>query len=197
MFYPQERDERARKKWLEDIARVNIEELIFLDETSSFVNVSRAYGWAASHERVFDTFPKGKKQRVSLIAAIGLSANLAEHALLHPESVDKNAFKAYLENVLLPKLEPGTTLVMDNWTVHKGDDITKLVESYGCSILYLPTYSPDFNPIEYLFSKIKTFIKKLRPLTLAELMHAFDKAAQAVTRQTIADSFEHCGYLVQ
>jgi len=197
MFYPRERDEQARKKWLEDLAKLAIEKLIFLDETSSFVNISRSYGWAPTSERVFDSFPKGKKQRVSLIAAIGLNAHLAEHALVHPESVDKNAFKAYLVNVLLPKLESGTTLVMDNWTVHKGDDITELVESYGCKILYLPTYSPDFNPIEYLFSKIKTFIKKLRPSSLPELIDAFSDAATSITLKHIADTFKHCGYLVQ
>ena len=85
---------------------------------------------------------------------------------------------------------------MDNWTVHKGDDITNLVESYGCTILYLPTYSPDFNPIEYLFSKIKAFIKKLRPLNVDDLIQAFSDAAQTITLHNVADSFRHCGYLV-
>ena len=197
MFYAQERDEQARKRWLEDLARLDVKKLVFLDETSSFVNLSRFYAWAPSHERVTDSFPKGKKQRVSLIAAVGLSANLAEHALVHPQSVNKNAFKAYLEHVLLPKLEPDTVLVMDNWTVHKGDDITELVERFGCTILYLPTYSPEFNPIEYLFSSIKAFIKKLRPSTFPELMDAFSDAARAITLQNVADTFEHCGYLVQ
>ena len=196
MFYPQERDEKARKKWLGDVAKLATEKLLFLDETSSFVNVSRSYAWAHTSKRVFDSFPKGKKQRASLIAAIGLDANLAEYAFVHPGSVDKNAFKVYLENALLPKLEPGTVLVMDNWTVHKGDDITNLVESYGCTILYLPTYSPDFNPIEYLFSKIKAFIKKLRPLNVDDLIQAFSDAAQTITLHNVADSFRHCGYLV-
>ena len=158
MFYLQERDE-ARKRWRKELTKLDIKKLVFLDETSGFVNLSRAYAWAPSNERVVDNFPKGKKQRASLIAAVGLDANLAEHALVHPESVDKSAFKAYLEHVLLPKLEPDTILVMDNWTVHHGDDITELVERFGCTLLYLPTYSPDFNPTEYLFSKIKAFIK--------------------------------------
>jgi transposase len=197
MFYPQERDEQARKEWLEDLAKLDVKKLIFLDETSSFVNMSRSYGWTPCHERLVDSFPKGKKQRVSLIAAIGLHANLAEHAMLHPESVDKNAFKAYLENVLLPKLEPGTTLIMDNWKVHHGSDITELVETFGCKVFYLPTYSPDFNPIEYLFGKIKAFIKKLRPLNLSDLLDVFSNAAKAITLQHISNAFTHCGYSVQ
>lgn len=98
--------------------------------------------------RVTDEQPQGKKQRVSLIAAVGLSANLAQHALIHKDTVNKSAFLAYLEYVLLPMLEPDTTLIMDNWTVHHGDDVTSLVESFGCKVLYLPTYSPDFNPEE-------------------------------------------------
>jgi transposase len=197
MFYPQERDEQARKTWLEDLATLDVKKLIFLDETSSFVNISRSYGWAPSHERVVDSFPKGKKQRVSLIAAIGLHANLAEHAMLHPESVDKNAFKAYLEHVLLPKLEPATTLIMDNWKVHHGSDITELVQSFGCKVVYLPTYSPDFNPIEFLFSKIKAFIKSFRPLNLSDLMDVFSKSSLTITLQHVADTFAHCGYSVQ
>ena len=197
MFYPQERDEEARKAWLKALKELDMNKVIFLDETSTFLNISRTYGWAHSKERVFDSSPKGKKQRASLIAAIGLDVNLAEHAIVHPESVDKNAFKAYLENTLLSKLEPGTTLILDNWSVHHGADIRELVERYGCKLFYLPTYSPDFNPIEYLFSKIKTFIKKLRPETMPELIQAFKDAAKSVTLQDVANTFKHCGYLVQ
>lgn len=197
MFYPQERDEETRNKWLEELIKLDAKKLVFLDETSSFVNLSRSYAWAPSQKRVFDGFPKGKKQRASLIAAVGLNAELAKHALVHPGSVDKSAFKAYLEHVLLPKLEPDTVLVMDSWTVHKGADITALVENYDCTILYLPTYSPDFNPIEYLFSSIKAFIKKLRPSTLPGLLDAFSDAAEAITLQHVADTFKHCGYSVQ
>lgn len=135
MFYPQERKGQARKQWLEDVAKLATETLIVLDETSSIVNISRSYGWAASSQRGFDSFPKGKQQRLSLIAAIGLNATLSEHALVQPERVDKSAFKADLQNVLLPRPEPGTTLVRDTWTVHKGDDIKELVERYGGSSL--------------------------------------------------------------
>jgi len=197
MYYAQERDEQARLKWLEELGKVDIEKLIFLDETSSFINTSRGYGWAASHERVVDSAPKGKKQRVSLIAAIGLDAELAQHALVHPEMVDKQAFKAYLETVLLAKLKPGSIIVLDNWTVHKGNDINELVERYSCKLLYLPKYSPDFNPIEYLFSKIKAFVKHLRPLNLEDLIQAFVDATLLVTPQHVANSFAHCGYWEQ
>lgn len=119
------------------------------------------------------------------------------HCLIHPESVNKSAFVSYLAEVLLPHLAPDSILVMDNWTVHHGEDVTKLVESHGCSILYLPTYSPDFNPIEYLFSKIKNLVKKLRPLAMIDLIQTLVDATLSVTPQDALNSFRHCGYLWQ
>ena len=167
-----------------------------MDETSAYVGITSEYGWAPSCERVIDTKPKGKKQRVSLIAACSLSAATAEQALLLPESVDKNAFLSYLEYSLLPTLEPGSILVMDNWTVHHGEDVKDLVEAAGCELLYLPTYSPDFNPIEHLFAKVKTFIKNLRPDSVDELIQAFCDALRTITPDNVLNSFLHCGYEV-
>jgi len=114
--------------------------------------------------------------------------------------VNKAAFLTYLDKVLLPAVEPGSILVMDNWcakhpegTVHHGEDVNQLVEVHGCSIFYLPSYSPDFNPIEFLFSKIKAYIKKLRPLTLPELLQASVDAVLTVTSADAARTFQYCG----
>lgn len=115
--------------------------------------------------------------------------------MLHEGSVNKAAFLSYLKDVLLPSLAPGSILVMDNWTVHHGKDVTSLIEAYGCQALYLPTYSPDFNPIEYLFAKIKSFVKKARPQTLKELFAAFIDGVLAVTPEDAANTFESCGYV--
>lgn len=159
--------------------------------------MSREYAWAHSSERVTDTKSKGKKQRVSLIAACSLGKSVAEQALVVPDSVDKNAFLGYLEYSLLPTLESGTVIILDNWSVHYGDDVTELVEAAACELLYLPTYSPDFNPIEHLFAKVKTFIKSLRPANLDDLTQAFCDAVQTITADNIKNAFEHCGYLAQ
>ena len=115
---------------------------------------------------------------------------------MHPDSVDKVAFKTYLKDVLLPKLAPDSILVMDNWTVHKGKDIVELVETHRCSILYLPIYSPDFNPIEFLFSKVKAFVKRLRPLNVPDLIQAFADAVLSVTPSDAFNAFRHCGYVL-
>lgn len=170
---------------------------MFIDETSAYVSISSEYAWAHSSERVMDTKPKGKKQRVSLIAACSLGKAVVEQALVVPDSVDKNAFLGYLEYTLLPTLEPGTVIILDNWTVHYGADVKDLVETAGCQLLYLPTYSPEFNPIEHLFAKVKTFIKQLRPKSSGDLIQALCDAVKTITFDNVQKSFEHCGYLAQ
>ncbi len=170
---------------------------MFIDETSAYVGQSREYGWAASPERVHDTRPKGKKTRVSLIAAITLDTAMTQQALVVSDTVNKNAFLCFLERTLLPTLPKGSVLVMDNWTVHHGDDVSELVERCGCELLYLPTYSPDLNPIEHLFAKVKAFVKALRPDTTPKLIQAFCDAVKTVSLQNILKSFLHCGYRVE
>ena len=167
---------------------------MFIDETSAFVGQRREYGWAASSERLYDTRPKGKKTRVSLVAAISLGATMTEQALLITDTVNKNAFLAFLEFALLPTLAKGSILILDNWTVHHGDDVRDLVDAAGCELLYLPTYSPDLNPIEHLFAKLKAFVKRLRPNTTDTLTQALGDALKTVTQENILKSFLHCGY---
>lgn len=169
---------------------------MFLDETSGYLNLSRSYGRAPSDKRVVDDAPKGKKERASLLAAVTLRGLEGTHCLVHPENVNKVAFISYLKT-LLPNLKAGSVLVLDNWRVHMGPDVRELVEKYHCSLLYLPAYSPDFNPIELLFSKIKAFVRKCRPSTLDKLIQAFKDAVLSVTSDDAKNTFEHCGYVVQ
>ncbi len=114
--------------------------------------------------------------------------------LVVTDTVNKNAFLAFLETVLLLTLTKGSVLVLHNWTVHHGEEVSELIERFGCELLYLPTYSPDLNPIEHLFAKIKTFIKSLRPATLGELVEAFCNAVKIVTPENVLNSFRRCGY---
>lgn len=178
------------------MARQAAAKLVFIDETSSYVGITCEYAWAASHLRARDHQPKGKKQRVSLIAACSLQADLAEQALVMPEGVDQNAFLGYLEHCLLPKLKSGSILVLDNWTVHHGDEVRNLVEAAECELCYLPAYSPDFNPIEHLFAKIKTLVKQLRPDSVDNLITAFCQAVRTVLPKDIYNAIAHCGYHV-
>lgn len=162
---------------------------------------SREYGRAVSAERVYDTRPEGKKERVSLLAAAIVDGAMAEQALVITDTVNKNAFLCFLEFTLLLTLSVGSVLVLDNWsakhpegTVHHGEGVRELVEHFGCELLYLPTYSPDFNPIEHLFAKVKASVKSLRPKTVDFLVQAFCKAVKTVSLENVLNAFRHCGY---
>ena len=180
--------------YLEQIKLKNTTTIVFIDETRAYVGQSREYGWGSSHERVYDARPKGKKARVSLVAATSLNGAMAEQALVISDTVNKNAFLCFLETTLLPTLARGSVIVMDNWTVHHGDEVRELVERFGCELLYLSTYSPDLNPIEHLFAKIKAFIKSLRPDTTDKLIQAFCDAVKTVSPENVLNAFKHCGY---
>ncbi len=129
---------------------------------------------------------------------------MAEQALVISDTVNQNAFLCFLETTLLPTLPQRSVLVLDNWhakhpegTVHHGEEVRALVERFGCELLYLPTYSPDFNPIEHLFAKIKAFVKRLRPDATDKLIQAFCDAVKTVTPQNVLNAFKHCGYRVE
>jgi transposase len=124
---------------------------------------------------------------------------MAEQALVITDTVNKSAFLCFLEFTLLPTLSVGSVLVIDNWTVHHGEDVRELVERFGCELMYLPlpTYSPDFYPIKHLFAKVKAFVKGLHPETVDFLVQAFCNAVKTVTPKNVLNAFRHCGYDVE
>lgn len=157
----------------------------------------RLYGRILGGKRVEDKAPKKRKGKVSLIAAISNQGMNAEACLVHEGSVDTAAFLSYLKDVLLPTLQPGQIVIMDNFTIHHNSKVRELIQSKGCNLLYLPTYSPDFNPIEYLFAKVKAFIRKIRPVKVPTLIQAFMDAILTITPDDASNTFKHCGYVSQ
>ena len=107
---------------------------------------------------------------------------------------NKAVFEAYVEQVLAPSLRPGQVVVMDNLSAHKGEEARELIEERGCELLFLPPYSPDLNPIEEAFSKIKGLLRKAQARTREALIEALGEAISVVTAQDVAGFFEHCGY---
>ncbi len=103
-------------------------------------------------------------------------------------------FEAYVEQVLAPELSPGQVVVLDNLGAHKGERVRELVEARGCSMLFLPAYSPDFSPIEEAFSKLKALLRRTRARTCEALVEAMGRALDAVTAQDARGWFSHCGY---
>ncbi len=131
---------------------------------------------------------------------------MAEQGLVVSDTVNKNAFLAFLETTLLLTLAKGSVLVLDNWSVHHGEEVRELALRFGCELLYLPTYLPDLvlektappgsvrNPIEHLFAKVKAFIKSLRLKAVDDLTEAFCEAVEIVKPEDVLNSFQHCGY---
>jgi transposase len=111
-------------------------------------------------------------------------------------STTREVFEAYVEQVLAPSLRPGQVVMMDNLSSHKGGRISELIEQRGCELLYLPPYSPDFNPIEEAFAKVKALLRRFEARTHEALVEAMGRALDALTARDARGFFEHCGYQV-
>lgn len=141
-------------------------------------NEVRSYAYAQKGERAFCNKKGTKTERISIIGALRLSSIIAP--LVFTGSCDRAVFETYLAKVLVPKLEPGTTVILDNATFHKGGQIEALLSSVGCSILYLPPYSPDLNPIEHFWSSIKYRLKRALESS-SDLFHASISAFHSIS----------------
>lgn len=152
----------------------------------------RMYGRCPQGQRLLSKAPAGHWQTTTMIAAIGLDGARAPFAL--EGAVDAEAFLVYVEQVLLPTLHGGEIVVLDNLSCHKHPRVRQLIESAGAELWYLPPYSPDFNPIEEMWSKIKQTLRSLAARTFEGLIEAIRIALQKVTLQDLAGWFTNCGY---
>lgn len=136
--------------------------------------------------------PKNWENNVTLISSISLDGMGASMSL--EGSVDGQAFVLYVEHFLCPTLKQGQIVVMDNLQVHKTKRVRELIEERGCQLLFLPSYSPDFNPIEEAFSKVKGLLRKAKARSFEALVEASGKALSAVSEEDARGFFAHCGY---
>jgi transposase len=185
----------AERETFKDIfSQINPEKMIFLDESGLHLGMTRFYGRSFSNERVKDSTPFNKGTRVTMIAAIGISE--VKSALYGSWHLDGDIFTTFIKNCLLPVLEPGQLVIMDNLKAHKIPHIKELVESTGAKLVYLPPYSPDMTPIELCWSKIKNYIRKQKARSLKALGKAIREAFKTITSYDLEGWFEHCGYSV-
>jgi transposase len=183
---------RKRASWRTRTARIDPERFVFLDEVGAHTALTRLYGRAVRGERVVDSVPQDAWQMTTLVSAIrhkGVAASL-----VFPGALDTAAFRTYVQQVLLPVLRPGDIVVLDNLSVHKGKPIVRALRKAGVGVWYLPPYSPDFNPIEKVWAKVKAWLRKAGARTTEALWDAMAQALQAVTAQDCQNSFAHCGY---
>lgn len=170
------------------------ERLKFLDEAGSNIAMTRLYGRAAPGERVIEGAPQNYGEKVSMLGCLSLSGISAPMTI--SGAVDGLVFLAYVEQVLVPTLAPGDVVVMDNLSAHKAKRVRELIEGCGAKLIYLPPYSPDLNPIEKCWSKIKTYLRAAKARTREALKKALAEVLQLITEEDAAGWFSSCGYPV-
>ena len=188
-----ERDEWLRATWQAMVAeKIDPKRLVFVDEMGTNTSLSPRYAYAPKGQRAHAKVPRNRGKNTTLLSSIsveGMGPSLAVEG-----STTKVVFEAYVEQVLAPTLRPGQIAVMDNLTAHKGERLEELIEERDCELLFLPPYSPDLNPIEEAFSKIKGFLRRAEARTRETLVEVIGVALGAVRPQDARGFFSHCGY---
>jgi transposase len=182
----------ARRHWPEKLAGVDPEDLVFLDETGANTAMRRAHGYAPKGERVVASVPLRGWQAVTFVGALTAGGLVAPWAL--EGALNGEWFLAYVEQILAPALRPGMVVVMDNLPCHKVAGVAEAIRSAGCRLEYLPPYSPDLNPIENAFSKLK---RALRDWAARTVEGVYEGLRRFITRFGPAEClnyFRHCGY---
>lgn len=188
-----ERDEFLRTAWQVVVAEgVDAHDLVFVDECGSHTSLAPVYGYSPRGERVYSEVPRNRGPNTTLLASMSIKG--MGECLAVEGATTKAVFEAYLERVLAPSLRAGQVVVMDNLASHKGERVRELIESRGCELIYLPPYSPDLNPIEEAFSKIKGLLRKTAARTREALIEALGVAISTVSSTDALGFFEHCGY---
>lgn len=183
-----------RAAWRERSAAVDPARFVFLDETGTTTAMDRAYGRAPSGVRVDGPVPHGHRKVTTLTAAVRLGGVPESACLAFDGATDTACFEAYVGGCLVPALRPGDIVVMDNLACHKTAEVERLVRSAGAEVWHLPPSSPDFNPIEALFSKLKAALRRAKARTAEALIDAIAEALRSVMPADIRGWFAHSGY---
>ena len=183
---------RKREEWEHSLPGLDLEKLVFLDESGINTIMARRCGRSPQGERLVDSAPAGQWQSHTLLAAVRLDGVLAPMVLDGP--VNGDSFAGYIEQSLVPELEPQDIVIMDNLPAHKSRRVTQAIEQAGCSLVYLPPYSPDFNPIENMWSKVKASLRRSAARTFDRVVDAVAEALRAVSPDDCQGYFDHCGY---
>ncbi len=169
-----------------------LKKLKFLDESGANLGLTRAYGRATPGQRVTEGTPGISGEHYTLVAALHLGG-VSATALLEG-AMDREAFQVYVQDFLAPTLRRGDIVVMDNLSVHKGTAIEAAIEARGARVVYLPPYSPDLNPIELCWAKVKAVLREFKARSFDALLEALAHAFDSISRADIAAWFAHCGY---
>jgi transposase len=187
-----ERDPQARAIWWEQLAEVAPEQLVFLDETSTPLHLTPVRARAPRGQRAVGSIPRGRWTNVTLLAT--LTADGFGPSLQFAGVLDRSIFETFLETVLVPQLRPGQVVILDNLSVHKSARARALIDAAGCQLVFLPTYSPDFNPIEQAFAKLKQHLRRAETRTIEAIMTSTQHVFPHITAQDARGFFRAAGY---
>ena len=185
---------QKRKVWNDHMSGFKASNLVFLDESGCNTDMTRRYAYSLGGSRAVDCTPLSKPKNTTILSSIQLDGTLRYTTFSGGTNVEK--FKQYLENDLLPYLNRDSILVMDNMKSHHAKVITQLLERSGIRYIYLPPYSPDLNPIEKLWSKVKALLRKFKARTPDALPDAIQRAFQNVSPSDCSGWFRSCGYML-
>ncbi len=166
--------------------------LVFVDEMGTHTSLAPSYGYSPRGQRAFFKIPRNRGMNTTLLSSMSLKGMGPSMAV--EGSTTKVVFEAYVEHFLAPTLRAGQVVLMDNLSAHKGERVRKLIEERGCKVRYLPPYSPDLNPIEEAFSKVKRLLRGIGARTKEALVEAIGEALDVVGTQDVRGFFTHCGY---
>lgn len=187
-----ERDPDLRAAWVSALAGVDPQRLVFLDETATPTTLTRLRARAPVGQRAIGAVPHRRWQAVTLIASLSLTGMPAAMSL--EGALDRESFHAFVEQALIPTLRPGQLVILDNLAVHKSARALAAIAAAGCMVVFLPPYSPDLNPIELAFAKLKHLLRRAAARTFASVTAATGVALDAVTPADAAAFFACCGY---
>ena len=183
---------RRRMQWAERQDRIDPARLVFIDETWIKTNMEPLRGWAPLGERLVAKVPHGHWKTSTFVAA--LRCDRIEAPWILDGAINGEAFKTYVERVLAPTLRPGGLVIIDNLRSHKGKEVRQAIRAAGARLIFLPKYSPDLNPIEQVFAKLKHLLRNAAARTIETLTAAVGELLGAFTAEECANYFTNSGY---
>ncbi|MDQ5830529.1 MAG: IS630 family transposase [Actinomycetota bacterium] len=178
--------------WRTEVGNVDPERLVFVDEMGTHTSLAPLYAYAPVGERAFFEVPRNRGTNTTMLTSLhsgGMGPSMAVEG-----ATSARVFETYVKRLLAPALKPGRVVVMDNLGAHRPRRVRELIEARGCELVYLPSYSPDLNPIEEALSKIKHILRKIGARTKEGLIEAMGRALAAVSAQDVRGFFVTCGY---
>ena len=183
---------RRRAQWTKYRERIDPSRLVFIDETWTKTNMAPLRGWAQRGQRIRAKVPHGRWQTMTFLAALRHDRITAPWFIDQP--INGETFQLYIEKVLVPTLQPGDIVIMDNLGSHKSKAVRRAIRAAGARLFYLPKYSPDLNPIEQFFAKLKHWLRKAAQRTAETVYNALGSILNTVSPAECANYFANAGY---